>query len=85
VSGASSQLLPVWLRPGVQGDWHADLRSRLGRHAGLRALLFGLAGVLAGTGHAWGLGLGAATLAWFLAQALAALLHAGLPHERRPS
>ncbi|MEW5967190.1 MAG: hypothetical protein AB1720_09405 [Pseudomonadota bacterium] len=78
VSGAATQLLPVWLRPGVQDAWHAALRGRLGRHAGLRALSFGLAGVLAGTGYAWALWLAAAALAWFLA-------HAGIPHERHPS
>lgn len=85
VSGAATQLLPVWLRPGVQDAWHAALRGRLGRHAGLRALSFGLAGVLAGTGYAWALWLAAAALAWFLAHALGTLLHAGIPHERHPS
>lgn len=39
VSGAATQLLPVWLRPGMQGEWHYRLRSQLGRLAGLRALL----------------------------------------------
>lgn len=85
VSGAATQLLPVWLRPGVQDAWHAALRERLGRHAGLRALLLILAGVLAGTGQTWGLWLGAATLAWFVAHVLATLLHAGIPHERHLS
>jgi hypothetical protein len=38
VSGAVTQLLPVWLRPGVQGEWHRVLRSRLGRWGGVRGL-----------------------------------------------
>lgn len=38
VSGAVAQLLPVWLRPGVQGEWHKTLRSRLGRWGGVRGL-----------------------------------------------
>lgn len=33
VSGAASQLLPVWLRPGPQSAWHKQLRLRLGRCA----------------------------------------------------
>src|SRR5574340_1488340 len=28
VSGAASQLLPVWLRPGRQTGWHAEIRRR---------------------------------------------------------
>lgn len=39
VSGAVAQLLPVWLRPGVQGEWHQALRSRLGRWGGMRGLI----------------------------------------------
>lgn len=38
VSGAAGHLLPVWLRPGVQGEWHHVLRARLCRGAGMRAL-----------------------------------------------
>jgi len=76
VSGAASQLLPVWLRPGVQGAWHARLRDRLGRHAGVRAVLFLIGGVAAGTGRDWGLLLGAATLLWFILQSVAALSRA---------
>lgn len=71
VSGAASQLLPVWLRPGVQSAWHANLRARLARHNGVRALLFFAAGIAAGLGQPWGLLLGAAGMVWFL-------LHAGV-------
>ncbi len=38
VSGAASQLLPVWLRPGLQSAWHAGLRESLGRYGGVRAI-----------------------------------------------
>jgi hypothetical protein len=77
VSGAASQLLPVWLRPGVQSAWHAALRERLARHGGTRALLFVVAGIAAGLGATWGPLLGAAALSWFLLQAAAALTRAG--------
>ncbi|MHB9117251.1 MAG: hypothetical protein ACYC2R_03120 [Burkholderiales bacterium] len=40
VSGAVSQLLPLWLRPGGQNAWHTEARRRLGRWGGARALLF---------------------------------------------
>lgn len=46
VSGAAGQLLPVWLRPGVQGAWHRSLRAKLCRWGGLRGfvlMVFGLA------------------------------------------
>jgi hypothetical protein len=85
VSGAASQLLPVWLRPGVQSDWHAKLRDSLGRYGGVRAVLFFTGGLVAGLGHPWGLLLGAATLIWFLLQASAALLQSGLFQKRNPS
>ncbi|MDZ7594087.1 MAG: hypothetical protein U0932_05500 [Thiobacillus sp.] len=85
VSGAASQLLPVWLRPGVQSSWHATLRDSLGRYGGVRAVLFCLGGIAAGTGHEWGLLLGAATLIWFLLQAGAALLQAFVIQKRNPS
>jgi hypothetical protein len=85
VSGAASQLLPVWLRPGVQRSWHTKLRDSLGRYGGIRAALFCLGGVAAGTGHEWGLLLGAATLIWFLLQAGVALLQAFVFQKRNQS
>ncbi len=85
VSGAASQLLPVWLRPGVQNDWHATLRHQLGRYGGLRALLFCSAGIAAGLGQKWGVWLGAATLIWFLLQTGAALVQARMTENRNPS
>lgn len=46
VSGAAAHLLPVWLRPGVQGAWHRTLRTRLCRWGGWRGLLLLLVGLL---------------------------------------
>ncbi len=50
VTGAVSQLLPVWLRPGRQDEWHSGMRASLSRYAGLRGASF----VAAGLG--WALG-----------------------------
>lgn len=76
VSGAATQLLPAWLRPGGQGAWHVDLRARLGRYGGSRAVLYCGGGVAAGMGFDEGLMLAAATLVWFLLQAGVALARA---------
>lgn len=84
VSGAASQLLPVWLRPGIQSDWHASLRTQLGRYGGVRAVLFLLSGLASGIGSEWGLALAAATLIWFLLQAGIALVHALIIQKERP-
>ncbi|MCK9380844.1 MAG: hypothetical protein M0P95_07230 [Sulfuritalea sp.] len=46
VSGAAAHLLPVWLRPGVQGPWHHALRARLCRWGGVRGLLLLLLGLV---------------------------------------
>jgi len=73
VSGAASQLLPVWLRPAAQGARHARVRAGLGRYNGIRAVTFLVAGVAAGLGFDWGPPLAAATLVWFLAQAVSVL------------
>lgn len=85
VSGAASQLLPVWLRPGVQSNWHATLRASLGRYGGVRAVLFCGGGIAAGIGQEWGLLLSLATLIWFLLQTGAALVQATLIPKRNPS
>ncbi len=45
VTGAAAHLLPVWLRPGVQGPWHRVLRARLCRWGGMRGLLLLLIGL----------------------------------------
>lgn len=70
VSGALTQLLPVWLRPGMQGDWHLHLRNQLGRWAGLRALLMVSGGLVVAFGWHDGIWLslaGVALLAGFAA------------------
>jgi hypothetical protein len=46
VSGAAAQLLPIWLRPGVQGPWHVQLRRRLSRWSALRGFALLLAGLV---------------------------------------
>ncbi len=84
VTGAVSQLLPVWLRPGVQSDWHARLRDRLGRYGGIRAVLFCSGGIAAGTGWNWGLLLSVATLLWFLLQAGTGVAQALIIHRKNP-
>ncbi len=73
VTGAASQLLPVWLRPGMQGDWHRGVRLRLGRHAVLRGLTFLLGGGLVAFGWTAGFWLAFAGLAVFFVQVLWAL------------
>jgi hypothetical protein len=74
VIGAVSQLLPVWLRPGVQTEWHRAVRESLGRFAVLRGLTFLIAGLgvtLGASAAAW---LAAAGLVMYVLQVLRALL-----------
>lgn len=73
VTGAASQLLPLWLKPGAQTQWHRDARATLGRFGGLRAIAFVIAGLpvaLAWREAAW---LAAAALIVFIAQLLRVL------------
>src|SRR5512135_170677 len=63
VSSAAGQLLPLWLKPGQQTQWHAQARMRLTYGTGIRALLFLAAGLLA-----------LARIKWAALLALAALL-----------
>ncbi|OIR03253.1 hypothetical protein GALL_147730 [mine drainage metagenome] len=65
VSGAAGQLLPLWLRPGRQTDWHERARQRLTLAAGGRAVLFLTAGMLAAAGFKWTSWLALATLIFF--------------------
>lgn len=46
VSGAAAHLMPVWLRPGVQGPWHQVLRARLCRWGGVRGMLLLILGLV---------------------------------------
>jgi hypothetical protein len=73
VTGAVSQLLPVWLHPGAQTPWHEEMRLRLGRWGGARALLFLGGALLAAADVTFGLALAGVALLLFMAQLLAAL------------
>ena len=68
VTGAASQLLPVWARPGPQTAWHAQVRQKLGLAGGLRGMLFLAGGLLVGLGWRGGLVLALAALIAFLVQ-----------------
>jgi len=76
VSGAATQLLPVWLRPGMQGEWHLRLRRRLGRLGGLRALLMVCGGLAFAFGWHQGIWLTLAGVAVLLLVAAPPLLGA---------
>jgi len=83
VSGAATQLLPGWRRPGAQGAWHTELRRRLGRFGGVRAVLFCVGGIAGGMAREGGLLLSAATLLWFILQAVAAMMNTRtIPQEK---
>lgn len=62
VSGAATQLLPIWLRPGPQREWHGQLRDALGRFGGLRALLMVVGGLAISLGWTQGIWLALAGL-----------------------
>lgn len=64
VSGAAGQLLPVWLRPGIQNDWHRASRRLLAHGARSRAVLLPLAGLMAVVGLAPGYAIGLIGAAW---------------------
>lgn len=68
VTGAVSELFPIWARPGLQTGWHAQTRQRLGAGGGCRALLFLAGGILLGLGWRGGLVLSIAALLAFLLQ-----------------
>lgn len=54
VSGAAGHLLPLWLRPGRQGEWHDLARQRLTWGSGARAGLLLAGGGAALAGMSWG-------------------------------
>jgi hypothetical protein len=72
VTGAVSQLAPVWLRPGPPTEWHEQVRTSLGRYAGVRALLFIAGGMLVAYGVPAGAAVAATGLAMFVVQGVAA-------------
>lgn len=86
VSGAATQLLPVWLRPGAQTPWHAAARARLGLCSGPRAAMMVAGGMLATLGVRGGVWLGAAGLAAFMltAASVVFLPRASAETKRRP-
>lgn len=53
LSGAAGQLLPLWLIPIPQAEWHENARRHLTFAAGTRAALFLGAGLLALAGYKW--------------------------------
>jgi len=65
MSGAAGQLLPLWLRPGQQTEWHGRARLRLTFASGTRAVLFLGAGLLAMAGFKWASWLALAALLSF--------------------
>lgn len=71
VSGAAGHLLPVWLRPGVQDQWHRDSRARLALGARARAALLLAGGLLAAAGFFAGQALGVAGGLWLVLAMLA--------------
>lgn len=85
VTGAVSQLFPIWARPGMQTAWHTQVRQRLGAGGGYRALLFLAGGILLGLGWRGGLVLSVAALIAFLLQLAATarcrVRAASAPHE----
>ncbi len=72
VTGAVSQLLPIWVRTGPQTVWHAQVRQQLGAGGGYRAMLFLAGGLLVGLGWRGGLLLSMAALIVFILQLAAA-------------
>ncbi len=72
VTGAASQLLPVWARPGPQTAWHAQTRQKLGLAGGIRGMLFLAGGILLGLNWRSGLLLAMAALIAFLIQLMLA-------------
>jgi hypothetical protein len=73
VTGALTQLLPPWLRPGAQTPRHVELRAALGRHAAVRTVLFLGGGMAAGFGVRGAPVLAALGLAIFLVQVIRAV------------
>ena len=82
VTGAASQLLPVWARSGPQTTWHAQARQKLGLAGGLRGVLFLTGGIMIGLGWRGGLLPAMVALSAFLVQlALAARTMSGRDHD----
>jgi hypothetical protein len=72
VSGALSQLLPVWRHPGRRTAVRDRMRAQLAEGGAVRAILFVSAGMVLALGHGEGLWLAAAGLSFFIFAALRA-------------
>lgn len=70
VTGAASQLLPLWIRPGVQTAWHHEARTALTRFGGVRGLAFVIAGLCVALGWPVAAWAAAGALAVFIGQLL---------------
>jgi len=68
VTGAVSQLLPVWLKPGPQTVWHGQIRQRLQWGGGIRGLMFFGGGLFLAGGWRGGMILAVVALVLFLVQ-----------------
>jgi hypothetical protein len=70
VTGAISYLLPQWLRPGPQTEWHSKTRRHLGFGSGARALILLAAGILTSLGFEAGWAMALLTACAFIIQVL---------------
>jgi len=73
VIGAVSYLLPLWLRPGQQGEWHQAMRKNMGIASSARALILLAGGLMAGLGIEAGWALTLFALGTFVVQVILAL------------
>ncbi|OAJ71937.1 hypothetical protein A7976_10850 [Methylobacillus sp. MM3] len=76
VTGAVSYLLPLWLRPGKQTEWHLAMRRNMGFASSARALILLAGGLMAGLGVEAGWALALFALGTFVAQIILALASA---------
>jgi len=68
VTGAVGQLLPLWLKPGLQQAWQQQARTTLTRYGALRALAFVISGLLVAFGLRQAALLAAVALVLFMVQ-----------------
>ena len=82
VSGALSELLPVWFRPGRRTPARERMRTELARGGTLRAVLFLAGGVLLALGSSDGLWLAAVAVLSFVVALLRSLATVRTRNER---
>jgi uncharacterized membrane protein YiaA len=73
VTGAVSYLLPLWLRPGKQTEWHQAMRRSMGFASSARALILLAGGLMAGLGIEAGWALTLFAVGTFVVQVILAL------------